>query len=368
MNWHWIDHVGSLWGQRLLRSGYDAIHARAANLESELWRVVQYHRSLRDTRYERYFRVNGRESPLERRQWLANFSAGFRYDHNGVPDAGSPILFTRFFYPSGALACRVPLSVTSLLECAAQHYELETATATLHPLGPSSLQPAYAALQEQLLDQMYSIDFAEYSVAAHVVANRVNLTDCPHALEAGSLLAGIALNLPDQHFDSLVIPAKLSFFGERNQAFIHRRDRAYAFLVMVLHAQPFTRENSINWIEETLSAAGLPDIAEIKTDALFEMDRIAETGLSGFGDRRVAAHLALGRTLFNDHGPLYQFPNVWQTLDQVRLPPIVLGSDLCIAIDGRIETWDNSSVAREIDHILELYAANDEFLDACGVG
>jgi hypothetical protein len=27
---HWIDHIGSVWGQRLLRLGYDAIHARAS--------------------------------------------------------------------------------------------------------------------------------------------------------------------------------------------------------------------------------------------------------------------------------------------------------------------------------------------------
>ena len=363
---HWIDHIGSVWGQRLLRLGYDAIHARASNLESELWRVVQYHRSLRDTRFERYFRLNGQPSPSERRKWIANFSAGYRYDHEGIPDPNSPILFTRFSYPSGALACRVPLSIASLLECAAQHYELETASATLLPLGPSSLQPAFAALQELLLDQMYSIERAEYSVAAHAVANHASLTDCPNTLKAGSLLAGIALSLSDHHFDSLVVPQKLSSFGDRNRAFISKKDRGYAFLAMVLHAPPFTPEKPISWVEQTLRTAGLPEIAVIKDEALGEMERIGNAGLPGFAEQVVASELELGRNLFREHGPLYVFENVVEALHQLSLPLVVLGSDLSIVFDGRVEAWDASAVGREIDRILNMYAANEEFLDACG--
>jgi hypothetical protein len=111
----------------------------------------------------------------------------------------------------------------------------------------------------------------------------------------------------------------------------------------------------------------LPEIAAIKADALGEMESIGNAGLPGFAEQFVASELELGRNLFREHGPLYVFENVIDALRQVPLPPVVLGGDLSIAVDGRIETWDASAVGAGIDRILNMYAANEEFLDACGV-
>jgi hypothetical protein len=122
---HWLDHVGSLWGQQMLCLGYNALNSRLRNRPEEFWRIVEFRQALRDHRFERYYTtINVMEPNNGRRHWKYQMSAGARFDHTGKMSQSHPILFTRFDWEDGTPACRVPMSLASLLETSAMHFEL----------------------------------------------------------------------------------------------------------------------------------------------------------------------------------------------------------------------------------------------------
>jgi hypothetical protein len=114
---HWIDHVGSVWGQTLLYKGYNALHARLANDPSELWRIMSFQQALRDARFNSYYTTIESHTPPDGvSRWQYQMSAGARFNHQGKISDDHPIVFTKFAWLDGTPACRVPISLISLLE------------------------------------------------------------------------------------------------------------------------------------------------------------------------------------------------------------------------------------------------------------
>ncbi len=123
---HWVDHVSTLWGQRNLVSGFNAVHAFSAQKETEFWRVIEHRRVTHRDRFEAYFTtINDRNPPEDGRlKWEWELSCGIGFDSDGKPNEKRPIVFTRFRWQDKRLACRVPFSVASLLESNAMHWDL----------------------------------------------------------------------------------------------------------------------------------------------------------------------------------------------------------------------------------------------------
>ena len=92
---HWLDHVGSLWGQRNLIARFNAVHSRIKNNESEFWHIIDYLKASDRDRYRRYFTTIGDPSPPPNgdRRWIAELTCGIGFDENGRPDNQRPILF-----------------------------------------------------------------------------------------------------------------------------------------------------------------------------------------------------------------------------------------------------------------------------------
>jgi len=249
---HWLDHIGTVWGQRLLTLGYNAIHARLAGKETDFRRIVDFRRKLRDDRFEKFYsEIYKQDDPAQAvRGWRYEFSTGARFDHNGVPSEEHPIIFTRFRWLGGSLACRVPLSVASLLETSAMHFEFEAESVTIGNLSEDEQQNALEALQTRYLDNFYKPALTDYSVAAHAVSNIVGPSDVPRCLQLSSALANVALNLVDHHFDLLKIPSRFENWGKRNQALLLNRNRGYAFLCLCCHAPQNPESSTVLKVEQ----------------------------------------------------------------------------------------------------------------------
>jgi len=367
---HWLDHVGSLWGQEMLCLGYNALNSRLRNRPEELWRVVRFRQALRDNRFESYYTTIDSTAPnAGRKMWKYQMSAGARFDHFGRLSEDHPILFTRFTWEDDTPACRVPMSVAALLETAAMYFELRAEESFLSLLDAKERPAASEALQRKYLETMYDTELAEYSVAVHAVSNFVGPNNCPEAFELSSILASIALNLTSEHFNRLHVPDSFGVWGERNKGFLANLDRGYAFLVLA-KAAPRSPIYSIDeWIEQTLTSAGLPDLKTIKTDAARTIEALAkdlvEGPLSAIRDR----HRDAGLRIFAEHGPVFRFEDVFKKLGDrsIPVPPIVLGQDLSIATDGEIRDWDASPISGHIRSILTAYSQCSEFADACGI-
>jgi hypothetical protein len=367
---HWLDHVGSLWGQEMLCLGYNALNSRLRNRTEEFWRIVRFRQALRDNRFEPYYTTIESTGPHpEPRRWKYQMSTGSRFDHSGRMSEQHPILFTRFNWEDDSLACRVPISVSSLLETAAMHFELRSEESFLTLLDPRERPVASEALQRKYLDMIYDPELAEYSVAVHAVSNFVGPKNCPDAFELSSILASIALNLTESHFKRLVVPNSFRAWGERNKAFVANMDRGYAFLVLAKAAPRAPVQNIDDWVQQTLTSAGLPLLDVIKNDAIRAIEALSKDLVDGPLSSILDRHRGSGLNILAEHGPIFRFEDIFRKLvaRTIPVPPIVLGQDFSIAADGEILDWDVSPIGQRIKTILSAYDQCTEFADACSI-
>ena len=366
---HWLDHIGSLWGQQMLCLGYNALNSRLRNKPEELWRIVRFRQALRDHRFEPYYTTIESTDPSDgRMHWKYQMSAGARFDHSGKMSEGNPILFTRFTWQDDTPACRVPMSVASLLETAAMFFELRAEENFLSLLDVQERPAASEALQRRYLEMMYDTELAEYSVAAHAVSNFVGPKNCPETLQLSSVLASIALNLTPEHFQRLRVPDSFRVWGKRNDSFLANMDRGYAFLALAKAAPRVPIHGLDEWIEQTLASAGLPNLHTIKADAMRSIEILGEEFVEGPLSAIRDRHRDAGLKIFAEYGPVFKFEDVFQKLGDgsIPIPPIVLGQDWFIAADGDIREWDKSPVSGHIDSLLTAYNRCSEFAEACG--
>src|ERR1017187_7262413 len=367
---HWLDHIGSLWGQQMLILGYNSLNARLLNRPEELWRTVKFRQALRDNRFERYYQTIESIEPREhRRKWKYQMSSGARFDHNGRMSEQHPILFTRFAWEDGTMACRVPMSVAALLETSAMCFELHAEKSFITSLPEKAQSAAWESVQNRLLDSMYDPELAEYSVAVHAVSNFVGPRDCESAFDLAAILAGIALNLTENHFGQLRIPESVHRWGDRNDAFLANLDRGYAFLILAAVAPRVPFRNVDEWVEQTLEAAGLPNLERIKADAIAAAEALSDDLVDGPFSHLREKHRLAGMQFLSENGPIFKFTDFVRRLTDgsISAPPIVLGKDLAIAADGEILDWDASPVSAQMQSLLSAFNQCDEFTDACGI-
>jgi hypothetical protein len=366
---HWIDHVASVWGQTLLCKGYNALHARIENNPFELWRVMSFQQALRDTRFKSYYTtIEATEPRSGALRWKFEMTAGSRFDHRGRLSEHQPIVFTKFAWHDGTPACRVPISPVSLLESSATHFEYEVEHGFISVLPSAQRGPAEEALQRRFLDLAYDPQWAEYSVAAHAIANFVRANNVPEAYELASILASISLNLAPQHFATLKVPDSFRPWGGRNDAFIKNLDRGFAFLVLAKHAPRVPVRDMDEWVEQTLHASGLPPVRTIKRDARTEMDKLTTDIVGGPFGKVFKVQLTEGRKLFDELGPTFRFKPVLERLKpfDIPLPPVVLGQDGTIVWNGTITKWNDSPIGPQIDEVMKVFRKCEEFAEACG--
>jgi hypothetical protein len=363
---HWFDHIGSVWGQKDLMLALDALQARMSNDPNQLWKINQYLRAAQQDRYEDYYSIieNPQPPPNYNKLWKWQLSCGARFDRDGRLDESLPILFTRFAWPDDSPACRVPFSVASLLEASAMSTEWTTEAALIMMMGKPASDTQGQVLAAKSLDYLYDPTVAEYSVAAHLVANRFKLSDPLTAFKFASYLSSVCLNLLDEHFGLLKIPDSFHPWSQRIQAFIKRRDRGFAYAVLAHHAPSPDQMKDMEWINNTLTKSGLPPLPVLQELAIKRMKKVREEAAIGPLRSHRLYLLDLGVKFVEKVGIIPFVADF--DISAVPLPPVVL-SDMTVAYQGQIEPWDNSPVSQWLDQVTKLESALTEFVDACGV-
>src|SRR5262249_19159923 len=119
---HFGDHVGTLWGRENLVRIFDAYNIRALVRKHEFGRVTQVLRDHRGHHLSSYYTEEHPKAvdDWDGKPWRYEFSCGFHVNADGSDKEGKPILFTRFWTFDGEPLCRVPFSVSSLLEVRAR--------------------------------------------------------------------------------------------------------------------------------------------------------------------------------------------------------------------------------------------------------
>lgn len=367
---HWIDHVTTVWGQSDLISGFAALEARAVGTEQDYWKIVQYYdQAIRD-RFTTYYSTINKLHPPDgtERKWSWELSTGARFDHLGRPDETLPIIFTKFRWMDGSLACRVPLSVASLLETSAMHFELLLRVMYLKQLSEEAQTIQTRVLNEEISQYLYNPEVAEYSVAAHLVANQLHLSDPLVAFRLASSLSYLCLNLTEELFDNFVIPERFESWGARNVAFISQRDRGFAFLLLAVAAPEFRDGDDLRqWLERAVLAAGLPPLAEIESRSNAFKNQSPAKIVSGRFSSRLHRLIQSGNELSSligfDSSPMKAISAV----SHIGYPDIIF-ADLDALIPGNHVLYsDASHFHKWLSNMTDLIWSMSDFIEACGM-
>jgi hypothetical protein len=367
---HWIDHTSTVWGQQDLAAAYAAISARSGTDETKFRKVVDYQRRASRDRFDEYYSVKGKPCGTNPpRIWQMQYSTGLRFDRDGISNPALPILFATFRWGDHTLARRSPISVAALLETAAMHFEIELKSQYLLSLAEEARKIQFKVLNEALMNYLYDPAFTEYSVAVHVLANRLRITDPVLAFRLSAALSYVALNLVGGSWQSFSNLTKWKAWGSRVHDFLENEDRGFAYFLLVHAAPSFGPSDTVTgWLDQTVRNAGLLGLDDLKSSALEAMTNLNVDPLNADLFAELSEKLAKGRQLFTRIGMTAELGSCIAAVEEAGFPPILFVPDLIILADGQEEVYGAGRpitdwLSKRTDIVWEM----DEFFEICGV-
>lgn len=305
---HWLDLISTVWGQNYLAElfdAYEAIYERPGSQpEYDWWKVIKLYDQDRRIMFPRYYKTVSPDPGRHniRNPWTLDFSVGREFRADGRVDETQPVLFARFGRnPSRELIARQPLTIGSLLECTATHFEMWDEYLIMDQITDEGTKLVEKAIRKrEREDALYDVNLIDYTCAAHVLS-AISYTKEPIlTYRLASSLAIICLNLTDKHFEMLKVPGRFDLIGKNLiSAFRKAANRGFAFVCLASLAPAYTEgKNEDTWIEETLKAADLPSRAKITRDAVDRLDKLQSSLTTRFDlDRTRDYLLQIGRSI-----------------------------------------------------------------------
>jgi hypothetical protein len=307
---HWLDLVGTVWGQEYLVNLFDAYEAaftQRQNPEYEWWKLIRLYDEDRRVMFPQYYKVVGREKNLHspRNPWSLNYSVGHEFSADGRPDYKRPIFFVIFGEnATRERIARQPLTVGTLLEATATWAELSTGLLVINQSPDESTKAVDRALwTREKIGALYDVQLTEYTGPAHLIGSVTRNSDMLSAYELAAALSFVCLNLTPGHFDRLQSPAEdfSSLPLDRLAAFRTSRNRGFAFACIAFNAPKGADSSKVEeWLEAALASAGLPGFSEIMKDAGNYLDGIiSQVPHRWTMDASLKYLLEVGRSIFS---------------------------------------------------------------------
>jgi hypothetical protein len=307
---HWLDLVGTVWGQEYLVNlfdAYDAALTQRQNPEYEWWKLIRLYDEDRRVMFPKYYKVVGRErSPHNPRSpWSLNYSFGHEFSADGKPDHNRPIFFVIFGEnTTRERIARQPLTVGTLLEATATWAELFTGLLAINQSTDESTKVVDRALwTKEKIGGLYDVQLTDYTGPAHLIGSITHNREMLSAYELTAALSFVCLNLTPSHFDRLQPPAKdfSSLPLDRLAAFRTSRNRGFAFACIAFSAPKGSDSSKVEeWLDAALASAGLPDFSEVMKDAGAHLNGIvSQVPHRGTMDASLKYLLEVGRSIFS---------------------------------------------------------------------
>lgn len=241
---HWIDLVGSVWGQDYLDSVFAALDQAAApntdGLESYPTMLHLFDRD-RSILFPSYYKIfnPAAHTTSDRYPWALSGSSGLWITPSGTLDQSRPILFVQFSEDiDGALVARQPMTVGALLELRATAAEIVTFAHWLAEQSADEQIVARRLFRRTRIATFYDPSFTTYSVAAHLLSVKTGNQDFVTTCLNGAILADLCLNVVPEAFQRLQHPKEFREFPpQRLDAFKLIQDRGYLFACLAIFAQ-----------------------------------------------------------------------------------------------------------------------------------
>lgn len=304
---HHLDHISTMWGQRHIMKLFKAVNARIGHNEFEFHHILPLKIEERQFHYETYYSVETNVIPWNNTSdnWILRLSTGIKFDINGVPDEGKPILFINFLTPTGLHLIRVPLSIAALLETSAIRDELNIRNKYIQTLKENEALVERELLSNRILFEIvYNPKMAVYNSIVHLTANTLNIKELIIALDISAAISNLCLNLPIDLISKIPINSLFveSWKGRTNKMM---ENCEYGFIFCNLlynYREYYIKDNNYN-LDRLLAANNLPSIDKLKSKINNGFDlNIKEIKTKESFQKQFSDVLIEGRRLFNLRG------------------------------------------------------------------
>lgn len=356
---HWSDNISTLWGQKRLINIYNSINARLNNNDKEFWRIKDSWDHFKKDRFSKYYSTLTDDTDIRasRVPWIWQLSVGNRFNEKGFICEELPIIFTRFSTGSNKFVSRVPFSIESLLETSAMYSELEVDLNFIKNLTPKERETEMMKIERQCRNWLYDPQLSPYSVAGHLAANTNAIYNVVSAFKLSSLIATIALNLPEIYFKDIRIPSEFSIWGKRNEKFLQNKDRGYVFVCLLYNIKDQGKQ--ISSVDEILAYSNLPNEQCMNKEIQKEIEKNQHEIIDGQYTPKLLNLLKIGQNLYAKRGLAGKNYSTLDLLnDNEYLPSMIAGDDL-IGDNVELDEW--------IDFIWDIQKKMKEFIEVCDI-
>ncbi|NSX12208.1 hypothetical protein HTX81_26785 [Pseudomonas lini] len=369
---HFVDSTSTLWGLRHLRMLHRSFTCDMTD-ESKFHVMRTCYTHLKRIKLPDYYTTVTKEFDTARPwQWKATSGREFRYD--GKPGE-RPIFFVRFFNENWEPIVRSPISTVSLLETSAMAAELRATASLIRRIQDDGERAVQTKIFEnETMAYLYNENLTEYSVCAHLVANRFNASEASLTFWASAIIARVVLNSSQDVYKAVLKNIKIFFdiVGLRNgqpEAKAIRRglencDPGVLFYVLCLRMDRNALDSVADFamtLVATLMRFGVHYNKDYVTTALAEAENIMEEVRSSRFKTIVDMAAAGFENLINT---VSQYGMM--DLHKMNLPPVLLGdSTLHNFHDVEHNCLNNFNVEDSYFEMLDGQLQMESFGDAC---
>ncbi|WP_127550654.1 hypothetical protein [Paenibacillus amylolyticus] len=306
---HFIDHISTLSGQKLLLDIFNAYSAVDNRDKKQYWRVIKLQQVLKNTKYEEHYKEYGQNYSITSKGhdgWTFRSSFGARLDVEGKEDLNFPIIFNNYKY-RGQFVGKIPLSLESLWETNAVASEIDLHVASIILMEDKD----QAAISTQLIqnhykDWLYDPKMLTYSIAAQLVSSLLGYGDIHTAFMISKSLSSIALNLPKTCYKNIKIPKDSGVPEDRIENLTNSDDPSCMFYLMVLNVKEAKEDilasNGYVDVEKVLRINGFPEKEILEREIKKEMEFQKSEALDGPNKEVYLYFYNLGVKLFEKIG------------------------------------------------------------------
>ena len=307
--------------------------------------------------------------------WIASYSLGRLFDKSGKVSE-YPIIFSRFTtLRNKELICRVPFSLSSILESSALSQEFYLDHSALSLLQEDLRSVELSRYKYELLSATYNQYLCVYNVAAHHIANCTKISEISAAYRVCGILGRFVLNFPSSLFSRINVPIehieKITK-GKHNEiwlqgyqtAFQHM-DRGILFFLIgsllsrIEDPSSLTDKQIIKMVLDVLPLINL-NYEEVEQEARSEMLTNYEK-LEAL-DNAMSQYVAQsGKNIFDNIGIFGEYPYKFHEFSVI---PAILGDGSTFQPYGQPENL-NFDFLKYIARSISVESSVREFEEAC---
>lgn len=263
---HWVDHSSTLWGFKYLKKIFESYHICLFPHETKLFN----HRELglfvsRNLFHEYYTETYNDVIGNFEKKWIFRLTAGFRFKHDGTVDPNRPIPFIRFYDNLDNPICRLPISVSSMLEATAIYAEFRYKISAILKLQTPYKEMQLERVNRDLESLLYNPKLVIYSGIVHLTSNFLKLIDPLDAYKCSAIFSKIVLNLPQAAIEKIKINKVDELAENASQKMLANGELGYVYYLLLKNYS--TSYEDFNFsdftTENILKASNLPNEQEL---------------------------------------------------------------------------------------------------------